>query len=91
MMMLHGKAALQREVLDACDATGMKVLMDISQFVPLIGGPNTTENWSNFRAVIEDVRAHPATLGYYLCDDCVRVKWTLFHQVFNIYVLGDFG
>lgn len=70
MMMLHGKAELQREVLDACDAVGMKVLMDISQFVPLIGGSNSTENWTNFKAVIEDVRAHPATLGYYLCDDC---------------------
>lgn len=56
MMMLHGKADLQREVLEACDAVGMKVLMDISQFVPLIGGANSTTNWTNFKAVIEDVR-----------------------------------
>ena len=70
LLMLHGKAELQHEVLSACDAVGMKVLMDIEHFVPLIVGSNTTADWADFVSVVEAVREHPATLGYYLCDDC---------------------
>ena len=61
--MLHGKAALQRQVLDACDAVGMKVWMDVERLLPLVTGANTTEDWANFSAVINDVKDHPATLG----------------------------
>jgi hypothetical protein len=46
----------------------MKVLMDIEHFVPLIAGTNTTADWSDFVSVVEAVRGHPATLGYYLCE-----------------------
>ena len=68
LLMLHGKAGMQREVLAACDAVGMKVLMDFQYFVPLIGGSNTTKDWADFVSVLEAVRGHPATLGYYLCE-----------------------
>ena len=69
LMMLHGKADLQREVLDACDAVGMKVWMDLAIFVPKLA-LNSTQDWADFTAVVKNVRDHPATLGYYLCDDC---------------------
>ena len=62
-LILHGKAALQRQVLDACDAVGMKVWMDVERLLPLVTGANTTEDWANFTAVINDVKDHPATLG----------------------------
>eukprot|EP01043_Picozoa_sp_COSAG02_P006454 COSAG02_NODE_183_length_30560_cov_8.912695_27_plen_454_part_00 len=62
-LILHGKAALQRQVLDACDAVGMKVWMDVERLLPLVTGANTTEDWTNFSAVINDVKDHPATLG----------------------------
>ena len=69
-LLLHGRAALQAEVLAACEAVGMKVLMDIENFVPLIGLDNKTKDWADFVAVVRAVKDHPATLGYYLCDDC---------------------
>lgn len=62
-LMLHGKGALQKQVLDACDAVGIKVWMDVESFLPLVTGANTTEDWANFSAVITAVKDHPATLG----------------------------
>ena len=44
--------------------------MDVEVLLPLVTGANTTEDWANFTTVINAVKDHRATLGYYLCDDC---------------------
>ena len=62
----------ERDVLDAAHAVGTKILMDVFEdpFVSIFKGENSTEAWSNFTRIINYVKNHPATLGYYLCDDC---------------------
>jgi hypothetical protein len=82
LMMLHGKAALQRQVLDACDAVGMKVWMDVEGLLPSVMGANTTEDWANFSAVINSVKDHPATLGYCECDHAVSLCVSVVVSIF---------
>ena len=69
-LMLHGEAAMQRRVLDACDAVGMKVLMDVQSFVQTVGAAGNMTQDAMFKTVVDSVKDHPATLGYYVCDDC---------------------
>ena len=70
LMMLHGKAELQHEVLAAADAVGIKIMMDIEHITLSLGTDRSTQGWKDFRTVVTAVKDHPATLGYYLCDDC---------------------
>eukprot|EP01052_Picozoa_sp_SAG31_P020758 SAG31_NODE_1575_length_7841_cov_3.083958_3_plen_721_part_00 len=70
LLMLHGKAALQKEIMDACDATGLKLIMHVEGPATAAAADNTSMAWSNLTAVINTIKDHPATLGYYVCDDC---------------------
>ena len=70
LLMLHGRAALQKEILDACDATGMKLIMHVESLATAAAAANTSMAWSNLTAVINAIKDHPAVLGYYICDDC---------------------
>jgi hypothetical protein len=70
LLMLHGRAELQKEILDACDATGMKLIMHVEGLATAAAAANTSMAWSNLTAVINAIKDHPATLGYYICDDC---------------------
>ena len=75
LLLLHGEAwaTMLREALDACEAVGMKVLMDIEQITPP-NVANSTADWSSVIRVVENVKAHPATLGYYICGACATSK-----------------
>ena len=71
LLLLHGEAwaTMLREALDACEAVGMKVLMDIEQITPP-NVANSTADWSSVIRVVDNVKDHPATLGYYICGSC---------------------
>lgn len=60
LQMFHGEkwAAMQKRALDAADATGMKILMDIEQ-VTMPNVANTTEYWTEFQKAILAVKDHP--------------------------------
>lgn len=53
---------MEREILDASQAVGMKIIMDIEGL--------TVQNQSEMHRVIERIKYHPSNIGYYLCDDC---------------------
>ena len=110
LLLLHGEAwaTMLAEALDACEAVGMKVLMDIEQitppnasrhdlardlgcFLPKSGSglhssqewlsnivcgqvANSTADWSSVIRVVDNVKEHPATLGYYICGACATSR-----------------
>jgi len=82
MMMLYGGSVVpfkvQREVLDAAHAVGMRLIWQVTDQLDAVTGangasaPNSTSDWNNLRSVVENIRNHSALLGYYVCDDCCR-------------------
>ena len=67
----------RRQILDQCDAVGVKVMIQMTALIDAVVGNNgdsptplpqrnSSKDWAALSATVAELKGHPAVLGWYL-------------------------